>query len=119
MLTALLLLPQLDSCEIRIHPYVLSEVLLAPPDVLDAYEAAVELGQELDLSPGPLLALLGIVHCHPPVNVSVFGLTQVACIAAHLLGTVLWYAKLYSYILMPQVSSALLKLSVQWRQGLP
>ncbi|NXJ06014.1 CC189 protein, partial [Odontophorus gujanensis] len=39
---------------------------------------------------------------HRPVNVAVFGLTQVACIAAHLLGTVLWYAKFYAYILMPQ-----------------
>ncbi|XP_040505373.1 coiled-coil domain-containing protein 189 isoform X7 [Gallus gallus] len=42
---------------------VLAEVLPGPPVLLDAYEAAVELGQELELSPGPLSALLGIVRC--------------------------------------------------------
>ncbi|XP_010718966.2 coiled-coil domain-containing protein 189 isoform X4 [Meleagris gallopavo] len=42
---------------------VLAEVLPGPPVLLDAYEAAVELGQELELSSGPLLALLGIVRC--------------------------------------------------------
>ncbi|XP_032304049.1 coiled-coil domain-containing protein 189 isoform X4 [Coturnix japonica] len=112
---------------------VLAEVLPGPPVLLDAYEAAVELGQELGLSPGPLSALLAIVRraismcaqtplpdveeCyayvselllrhavhHPPVSVAVFGLTQVACIAAHLFGTVLRHAKLYAYVLTPQV----------------
>ncbi|POI28022.1 hypothetical protein CIB84_008227, partial [Bambusicola thoracicus] len=111
---------------------VLAEVLPGPPVLLDAYEAAVELGQELELSPGPLSALLGIVRCaismctqtplpdveecyaylselllchavhHPPVSVAVFGLTQVARIAAHLFGTVLRHAKLYAYVLTPQ-----------------
>ncbi|XP_032304051.1 coiled-coil domain-containing protein 189 isoform X6 [Coturnix japonica] len=41
---------------------VLAEVLPGPPVLLDAYEAAVELGQELGLSPGPLSALLAIVR---------------------------------------------------------
>uniref|UniRef100_A0A8V1ABQ0 Uncharacterized protein n=1 Tax=Gallus gallus TaxID=9031 RepID=A0A8V1ABQ0_CHICK len=111
---------------------VLAEVLPGPPVLLDAYEAAVELGQELELSPGPLSALLGIVRCaismctqtplpdveecyaycselllchavhHPPVSVAVFGLSQVARIAAHLFGSVLRHAKLYAYVLTPQ-----------------
>ncbi|XP_072209171.1 cilia- and flagella-associated protein 119 isoform X1 [Excalfactoria chinensis] len=111
---------------------VLAEVLPGPPVLLDAYEAAVELGQELELSPVPLSALLAIVRCaismctqtplpdveecyayfselllchavhHPPVSVAVFGLTQVACIADHLFGTVLRHAKLYAYVLTPQ-----------------
>ncbi|XP_031457293.1 coiled-coil domain-containing protein 189 isoform X4 [Phasianus colchicus] len=111
---------------------VLAEILPGPPVLLDAYEAAVELGQELELSLGPLSALLGIVRCaismctqtplpdveecyayfselllchavhHPPVSVAVFGLTQVACIAAHLFGTVLRHAKLYAYVFTPQ-----------------
>ncbi|XP_072209176.1 cilia- and flagella-associated protein 119 isoform X6 [Excalfactoria chinensis] len=42
---------------------VLAEVLPGPPVLLDAYEAAVELGQELELSPVPLSALLAIVRC--------------------------------------------------------
>lgn len=42
---------------------VLAEVLPGPPVLLDAYEAAVELGQELELAPGPLSALLHIVRC--------------------------------------------------------
>ncbi|XP_032304044.1 coiled-coil domain-containing protein 189 isoform X2 [Coturnix japonica] len=154
-----------DSCETGICQCVLAEVLPGPPVLLDAYEAAVELGQELGLSPGPLSALLAIVRraismcaqtplpdveecyayvselllrhavhtpdtlpfsptpttCfpatdfllpaaatvpslqHPPVSVAVFGLTQVACIAAHLFGTVLRHAKLYAYVLTPQV----------------
>lgn len=41
---------------------VLTEVLPGPPVVLDAYERVLELGQELDLIPGPLSALLGIVR---------------------------------------------------------
>eukprot|EP00076_Gallus_gallus_P031692 XP_024997230.1 coiled-coil domain-containing protein 189 isoform X9 [Gallus gallus] len=132
MLTALLVLSQPDSCETRIRLCVLAEVLPGPPVLLDAYEAAVELGQELELSPGPLSALLGIVRCaismctqtplpdveecyaycselllchavhHPPVSVAVFGLSQVARIAAHLFGSVLRHAKLYAYVLTPQ-----------------
>ncbi|XP_031411967.1 coiled-coil domain-containing protein 189 isoform X3 [Meleagris gallopavo] len=120
------------SCETRISLCVLAEVLPGPPVLLDAYEAAVELGQELELSSGPLLALLGIVRCaismctqtplpdveecyayfselllchavhHPPVSVAVFGLTQVARIAAHLFGNVLRHTKLYAYVLTPQ-----------------
>ncbi|XP_042735268.1 coiled-coil domain-containing protein 189 isoform X1 [Lagopus leucura] len=154
VLTALFFLSQPDSCETGIRPWtdldvvvmerlqaaptqqdrrvVLAEVLPGPPVLLDAYEAAVELGQELELAPGPLSALLRIVRCaitmctqtplpdveecyayfsklllchavhHPPVSVAVFGLTQVARIAAHLFGTVLRHAKLYAYVLTPQ-----------------
>uniref|UniRef100_A0A8C3CU30 Uncharacterized protein n=1 Tax=Cairina moschata TaxID=8855 RepID=A0A8C3CU30_CAIMO len=111
---------------------VLTDVLPGPPVIQDAYKGALELGQELDLTPGPLSALLGIVrqtiimctetplldveecytylselllrhavHC-PPVSAAVFGLTQVAHIAAHLLETVLRHARLYGYILTPQ-----------------
>ncbi|PKU34249.1 hypothetical protein llap_15448 [Limosa lapponica baueri] len=112
---------------------VLTEVLPGPPILLDAYEGALELGKELDLAPGPLSALLGIVRrtiamctetplpdveecytyfselllCHtvhcPPVSVAMFGLSQVARIASHVLDTVLRHTKLYAYILTPQV----------------
>ncbi|NXI74041.1 CC189 protein, partial [Anseranas semipalmata] len=47
------------------------------------------------------LLLCHAVHC-PPVSVAIFGLTQVARIATHLLETVLRHAKLYAYILTPQ-----------------
>ncbi|XP_052537298.1 cilia- and flagella-associated protein 119 isoform X3 [Tympanuchus pallidicinctus] len=85
VLTALFFLSQPDSCETGIRPWtdldvvvmerlqaaptqqdrrvVLAEVLPGPPVLLDAYEAAVELGQELELAPGPLSALLRIVRC--------------------------------------------------------
>ncbi|KAF1657745.1 hypothetical protein FQA23_0010554, partial [Aptenodytes patagonicus] len=39
----------------------------------------------------------------PRVSVAMFGLSQVACIAAHVLDTILRHAKLYAYILTPQV----------------
>ncbi|NWZ20162.1 CC189 protein, partial [Asarcornis scutulata] len=47
------------------------------------------------------LLLRHAVHC-PPVSAAVFGLAQVAHIAAHLLETVLRHARLYGYILTPQ-----------------
>ncbi|KAF1671081.1 hypothetical protein FQV07_0010283, partial [Pygoscelis papua] len=39
----------------------------------------------------------------PPVSMAMFGLSQVARIAAHVLDTILRHAKLYAYILTPQV----------------
>ncbi|KFZ45837.1 Coiled-coil domain-containing protein C16orf93, partial [Antrostomus carolinensis] len=48
------------------------------------------------------LLLRHAVHC-PPVSVAVFGRSQVVRIAAHVLETVLRHAKLYAYILTPQV----------------
>ncbi|KFQ84648.1 Coiled-coil domain-containing protein C16orf93, partial [Phoenicopterus ruber ruber] len=48
------------------------------------------------------LLLRHAVHC-PPDSVAVFRLSQVARIAAHILDTVLRHAKLYAYILTPQV----------------
>ncbi|NXL67255.1 CC189 protein, partial [Chordeiles acutipennis] len=48
------------------------------------------------------LLLRHAVHC-PPASVAVFGRSQVVRIAAHLLETVLRHAKLYAYILTPQV----------------
>lgn len=41
---------------------VLTDVLPGPCVIQDAYKGALELGQELDLTPGPLSALLGIVY---------------------------------------------------------
>ncbi|XP_072209173.1 cilia- and flagella-associated protein 119 isoform X3 [Excalfactoria chinensis] len=98
---------------------VLAEVLPGPPVLLDAYEAAVELGQELELSPVPLSALLAIVRCAismctqtplPDVEecyayfseLLLCHAVHVACIADHLFGTVLRHAKLYAYVLTPQ-----------------
>ncbi|XP_010718965.2 coiled-coil domain-containing protein 189 isoform X2 [Meleagris gallopavo] len=98
---------------------VLAEVLPGPPVLLDAYEAAVELGQELELSSGPLLALLGIVRCAismctqtplPDVEecyayfseLLLCHAVHVARIAAHLFGNVLRHTKLYAYVLTPQ-----------------
>ncbi|XP_031457292.1 coiled-coil domain-containing protein 189 isoform X3 [Phasianus colchicus] len=98
---------------------VLAEILPGPPVLLDAYEAAVELGQELELSLGPLSALLGIVRCAismctqtplPDVEecyayfseLLLCHAVHVACIAAHLFGTVLRHAKLYAYVFTPQ-----------------
>ncbi|NXK23850.1 CC189 protein, partial [Arenaria interpres] len=48
------------------------------------------------------LLLRHTVHC-PPVSVAMFGLSQVARIASHVLDTVLRHTKLYAYVLTPQV----------------
>ncbi|XP_025924414.1 coiled-coil domain-containing protein 189, partial [Apteryx rowi] len=54
--------------------------------------------------PSPCLPLpmVSSLQC-PPASVAVFGPSQVARVAAYVLDTVLWHAKLYAYALTPQV----------------
>lgn len=63
--------------------------------------------------PLPASAMMPSLQC-PPVSVAMFGLSQVARIASHVLDTVLRHTKLYAYVLTPQVSLALSDVGVQW-----